>query len=72
MIVDYARPHPVAPWSSRLWVYFRDGRVDTVQGERVPLIADKRGVYLLRTDRPQWAADEFEATFRPWWSASKS
>ena len=72
MILDYARPHLVAPWSSRLWVYFRDGRVDTVQAERVPLIADKRGVYLLRADRPQWAADEFEATFRPWWRSSES
>ena len=71
-VLDYARPHPLAPWSSRLWVYLRNGRVDTVQGERVPLIANKRGVYLLRTDRAEWASTEFEATFQPWWMWAKS
>ena len=71
-VLDYARPHPLAPWSSRLWVYLLDGRVDTVQGERVPLIANKRGVYLLRSDRPQWTSTEFEATFQRWWRLTKS
>lgn len=67
MLLLYARPHALAPWSSRLWIYLRGGRVDTIQGERIPLIADKRGVYLLQAERPPWATDEFEATFEPWW-----
>lgn len=66
VILDYAVPHLLAPWSSRLWVYLRGGRVDTVLGEREPLLAFKRGVYISRADGLEWASDEFETTFQPW------
>ena len=72
VILDYAEPHLLAPWSSRLWVYLRGDRVDTVQGEREPLLAFKRGVYVSRADGLEWASDEFETTFRPWWKPTAS
>jgi hypothetical protein len=71
IIFDYARPHLFAPWTSRLWVYFRGGRVDTVQGERVSLLGDKQGVYLLRPYLPRWASGDFDSTYRPWWRARR-
>jgi len=66
VILDYAVPHLLAPWSSRLWVYLRGDRVDTVLGEREPLLAFKRGVYVSRADGLEWASDEFETTFQRW------
>ncbi len=71
-ILDYAEPHLLAPWSSRLWVYLRGDRVNTVQGEREPLLAFKRGVYIVRVDGLEWASAEFEATFQPWWRPAAS
>jgi len=65
VIYDYAIPGPFAPWSSALWIQFKDGAVTTVHARRSPLMADDYAVYELRSDRDYaFEHTDFERTFR--------
>ena len=61
-IGDYAIPG-WAVSSPGLWISFRNGAVDTVQGKLHRLIGEDRGVYEARADRATWESPEFEAVF---------
>lgn len=62
-IYDYALPG-WAVWSPVLWIEFRKGLVQTVQGKREYMVGDDHAVYEARSDRPTaFEAPDFESTF---------
>lgn len=71
-ILAYARSHPVAFWSSVVWIHLEDSHVQTVSAQRVPLLGRTRTVYHTGAGElppygklPAFETDEFEATFGP-------